>query len=505
MQGVVGDVHLRRLEAVADHLPRQQVVAGDGDLLVLGVAVERDELQAVQQRPGDRLEHVGRGDEEHIGEVEVDLEVVVAERVVLRRVEDLEQRGRRIAAPVAADLVDLVEEHDGVHRAGLGDGSDDATGLRPDVGAAMAADLRLVAHAAEGDPHEAATEGAGDRLAQRGLADARRADQREDGAGLAASGADLFDAALLPQLAHREQLHDPLLHLVEAGVVGIERGARRVDVELVGGALGPRETEDRVEPTLDPPALHVLLGHALEPAELLAQRPHHLVGDPGGFEGVDAVAVVVHGLAVVLVAELLADGLHLPAQDVLALLLVEPVADLMADLVGQLPLRQRVLRPAEHEPHPLGDVDRLEQLDLLLGRQLGPPPDQVGEAAGVVGIDAPQDAADLPVAEVLEQRDQRGPQLGAQRLGLVGGRRLHDGLGRHPQAGPGADHAGAQPGSAGGAHDEGGGATRQDAGRLDRGDRADLGEPVTDAGDEQQLAALVRRPRRRPWPRRTRR
>ena len=251
------------------------------------------------------------------------------------------------------------------------------------------------------------------------------------------------------------------------------------------------KTEDRVEPTLDPPALHVLLGHALEAAELLPQCPHHLVGDTRGLEGVDAVAVVVHRLAVVLVAELLADGLHLPAQDVLALLLVEPVADLMADLVGQLTLRQRVLGPAEHEPDPLGDVDRLEQLDLLLGRQLGPPPDQVGEAAGVVGVDAPEDAADLAVAEVLEERDQGGAQLGAQRLGLVGGGLLDHGLGRHPQAGPGADHAGTQPGSAGGAHDEGGGATRQHAGRLDRGDGADLGEPVTDAGDEQQLAALA--------------
>src|SRR5256886_11991295 len=57
--------------------------------------------------------------EHHVGQVEVDLEVVVAERVVLRRVEPLEQRGRRVAPVVAADLVDLVEQHDRVHRARL--------------------------------------------------------------------------------------------------------------------------------------------------------------------------------------------------------------------------------------------------------------------------------------------------------------------------------------------------------------------------------------------------
>jgi hypothetical protein len=50
-------------------------------------------------------------------QVELDVEVVVAERRVLRRVEHLEQGRARVAAPVGADLVDLVEEDDRVHRA----------------------------------------------------------------------------------------------------------------------------------------------------------------------------------------------------------------------------------------------------------------------------------------------------------------------------------------------------------------------------------------------------
>ena len=80
-------------------LAGQQVAAGDEDLLVLGVAVEADELHPVEQRSGDRVGDVGRGDEHHLGQVEVDLEVVVAERVVLGRVEHLEQRGGRVARP----------------------------------------------------------------------------------------------------------------------------------------------------------------------------------------------------------------------------------------------------------------------------------------------------------------------------------------------------------------------------------------------------------------------
>ena len=125
-------------------------------------------------------ELVGRGDEQHPREIDVDLEVVIAERVVLRRVEHLEQRRRRIALEAGADLVDLVEHEHRVHRARLLERLDDAAGNRADVGAAVAADLGFVAHAAERDPDELAVHRARDRLAERRLADAGRADEAED-------------------------------------------------------------------------------------------------------------------------------------------------------------------------------------------------------------------------------------------------------------------------------------------------------------------------------------
>ena len=59
-------------------------------------------------------------------------------------------------------------------------GLDDAAGQRADVGAPVAADLGLVADAAERDADELAPERARDRLAERGLADAGRADEAED-------------------------------------------------------------------------------------------------------------------------------------------------------------------------------------------------------------------------------------------------------------------------------------------------------------------------------------
>ena len=86
----------------------------------------------------------------------------------------------------------------------------------------------------------------------------------------------------------------------------------------------------------------------------------------------------------------------------------------LAIFVGQLELGQGLLGPAEHQAHPRLDVDGLEQLDLALERQLGPPAGEVGQRAGVVAGDGAEDAVDLPAAEVLEQRPQRGPQLDAE-------------------------------------------------------------------------------------------
>ena len=132
----------------------------DRDLLLLGVAVDADHFHPVEERCGDGLEHVCRRDEQHVRKVELDFEVVIAEGVVLRRVEHFEQCRRGVAAEVRPDLVDLVEHDDGVHGAGLVQGRHEATGLRADVGAPVAADLGLVVHAAERDTHEAASEGA---------------------------------------------------------------------------------------------------------------------------------------------------------------------------------------------------------------------------------------------------------------------------------------------------------------------------------------------------------
>ena len=72
----------------------------------------------------------------------------------------------------------------------------------------MAADFRLIAHAAKSDADELTSECTGDRFAQRRLADAGRTDQ---GQNRAATSPVTGVSALGLEFAHGQVLQDPLL------------------------------------------------------------------------------------------------------------------------------------------------------------------------------------------------------------------------------------------------------------------------------------------------------
>ncbi len=76
------------------------------------------------------------------------------------------------------------------------------------------------------------------------------------------------------------------------------------------------------------------------------------------------LAIFVHDGAVVL-AELLANRVHLLAEEVLALLLLRAVLDIVADPLAHLQLGEAFALELERERQPFDDVERFEQLDLL--------------------------------------------------------------------------------------------------------------------------------------------
>ena len=273
---LVGQRELVRREAVLGELARDEVLPRDRELLVLGVAGELDDLEAVEERPRDALEEVRGRDEEDLGEVERDAEVVVRERVVLRRVEHLEERARRVALERHAELVDLVEEEDGVLRARPASGPGrcgpasrrrtcaGGRGCRPRRARRRARCARTCG------PSRA-------RWTSRSRSCRRREGRRRGGSGpcrrgvLLRRGLGAFGRrrrrgalGLRAQLADREELEDAVLHVAERVVVLVEDARRLVHVELVVAPRAPRQLGDVLEERPDDLRLHRLAADALE-------------------------------------------------------------------------------------------------------------------------------------------------------------------------------------------------------------------------------------------------
>ena len=229
------DVQLVLLQPVVLHLLGNEVLLRDRDLLVLRVAREPDHLHAIEQRRRN-IQGVRRGNEHHVGQVVLDLDVVIDEGRVLLGVEHLQQRRRRVAAKVHSHLVDFVEQEQRISDADLGHVLQDLARHRADVSAAVAADLGLVAHATQAHAHELAVGRARDRLAKRGLAHARCADEAKD------RSLQSFDALL-----HREILDDALFDFLQAIVVGVEHLDRVGQILVDLALLLPWQTEERVD------------------------------------------------------------------------------------------------------------------------------------------------------------------------------------------------------------------------------------------------------------------
>ncbi len=79
-------------QAIGLKLPRDQIALGDIQLVRGRIPGDFDHLHAVAQRSGHRVHRVGRRNEQHLGEIERHVEVVIGERIVLRWIEHLQQR-----------------------------------------------------------------------------------------------------------------------------------------------------------------------------------------------------------------------------------------------------------------------------------------------------------------------------------------------------------------------------------------------------------------------------
>src|SRR6185312_7081111 len=386
----IGKAGLRRRQAVRLQLAGNEIALGDLELFVLRVTMELDDLHAIAQRPGDGLEHVGGGNEEHVAQIEGQTDIVVAESRVLLRIEHFEQRRGRIALKAGAELVDLIQHEYRVAGAGLAQPVDDVARQGTDIGAAMAADLGLIVHAAQARAHELEAERPRDTLTEGRLTHSRRAHEAEDGA-----------SALGIELAHREILQDAPLDLLQPVVVLVEHAPRPPDVDVLHVRPAPGQPHQQVQVCAQHAVLGARLAHALQTLQLFAGlllglRRH--VGRGDGF--VELSGVAASALAF---TQFLLQLMQLLAQHGFALTLPQRGLRLLGDVARDLEHLHAMSEELHHLVEPRLEVEGLEQILLLLRLHVHEAHDQVRQLPG--GVDALDGARQL--RGYLRQQRQR--------------------------------------------------------------------------------------------------
>ena len=219
--GLRGHGH-RTSDPVGLRLARPEEATSDLPLLGVQVPREADHLHTVPEGLGDPLECVGRGDEQDIRQVVLQLQVVVRERPVLFGIQDFQKRRPGIAVEVSGQLVHLVQEKDRVGGAAAAHPLDDPSGKGAHISAAVSPDFSLVPDTPQAHAHELPSQGVADATSQGRLAHAGGANQAEDGA-----------AHLPDQRKDRDVVQDPLLHLGQPEVLRVQDGGRVGHVEVV--------------------------------------------------------------------------------------------------------------------------------------------------------------------------------------------------------------------------------------------------------------------------------
>jgi hypothetical protein len=232
---------------------------------------------------------------------------------------------------------------------------DDLAGHRADIGAPVATDLGLVAHATQADADELAPRRPRHRPAERGLAHARRADEAQDRA------LQLFRALL-----HGKIFDDPFLDLFQPVMIVVEDLLGAAEILLHAALHPPRDRQHPFEIVAHHRGLGRHRRHVAQLLQLGLGPLARLFRQSGGGDPLLQLADLV--LAVFGIAQLALDRLHLFVEVVFALgplhLALDPALDLLLDLQDrQFGLHQRIDRL-----QPLGHRQRLQQ--LLLARDL---------------------------------------------------------------------------------------------------------------------------------------
>src|ERR1044071_6290351 len=93
---------------------------------------------------------------------------------ILRGIEDLQQRSRRVALKTSAELVDFIQHEDGISTTGLPYSLNNITGEGADIGTPMPPNVRLIVDPTKTLSHKLAVHGPGDALSKGSFSDSGR-------------------------------------------------------------------------------------------------------------------------------------------------------------------------------------------------------------------------------------------------------------------------------------------------------------------------------------------
>ena len=299
------------------------MLAGNVILFHAGVAGQLNDVHTVAQRAGDAAQVVRGGNKEHMAQIKGDINEMIVKCAVLLRVQRLQQSCRRVAPEVPCQLVDLVQQHQRVGGLGGDHGADDLAGHGTDVGAAVAADLSFVPHAAKTDAHILTAKAFGDGACDAGFADTRRADQTDD-----------LRLHVRCQLAHSQRFQNAILDLFQAVVVPVQDLLGAVDIQIIHGHGVPRQVQTGVQIGADDRGFLIAALHPGQAVYLLEQL---FLAVLGKVQLPDLAAVIIgFGVGIVPLAQLVVDDVQLLVQVIIALVLVHGLVDFFRDLLFDL-------------------------------------------------------------------------------------------------------------------------------------------------------------------------
>ena len=209
-----------------------------GDLELIGRRIPRepDHFHTVQEGLRDRVQRVGRADEQHVGQIVGNIHIVVCESAVLLGIEHLQQCAGRISVVGDGQLVDFIQDHDRIGDAALLDAVHDPARHSADVGPAVSADIRFIPHAAETYAHIFSVKRFCDALSDAGLAGTRCADKQQDRTRL-----------LLFEIHDCDLLDNTLFDLAESEVILLKDSFRLGQVNVLHLFLLPGQTCDKIQ------------------------------------------------------------------------------------------------------------------------------------------------------------------------------------------------------------------------------------------------------------------